>query len=78
MMVEAFLIPGKFYLFATPWDWTFVGEYVRHDDRENIIIRNGGYFTRTGATFDILSEQGFQEQTKFHARKDGAEQSIPA
>ena len=70
------LQPGKFYLFACPWDWTFVGEFVRYAGRDHIIIRNGGYFTHTGATFDILSSEGFTPNTKFHARKDGAEQGI--
>lgn len=71
------LEPGKFYLFACPWDWTFVGEYVGHWGNM-IVIRNGGYFRRTGATFDILSESGFTKGTIFCARKDGAAQQIPA
>lgn len=69
---------GKFYLISCPWDWTFVGEFVRYDGRDMIIIRNGGYFTRTGRTFDLLSSQGFSSETQFHARPDGAEQGIPA
>ena len=72
------LEPGKYYLFACPWDWTFVGRYVRHANRDEIVIDNAGYFTRTGATFDVLSEKGFASDTKFHARKDGAEMIIPA
>ena len=73
------LEPGRFYLFACPWDWTFVGRFVRWADGGNtIIIDRGGYFTRTGATFDILSSKGFTKETRFHARADGAEQGIPA
>ena len=76
--MDPFLQAGKFYLFATPWDWTFAGEFVRYANRDEIVIRNGGYFTRTGATFDVLCSSGFTDQTLFHARADGAEMSIPA
>ena len=73
------LEPGKFYLFACPWDWTFIGEYVRHfDGGRRILIRNGGYFTRTGATFNVLCSEGFKPETKFHATVNGLEQGISA
>jgi hypothetical protein len=78
-MAEGYLKEGNFYLFSCPWDWTFVGEYVRHcSGGQEIVIRNGGYFTRTGATFDRLCKVGFQSDTKFHPTADGEEQSIPA
>lgn len=77
-MVQGDLESGKYYLFACPWDWTFVGEFVGYNGRDMLIVRNAGYFTRTGATFDILSSKGFQSETKFHARQDGAEMAIPA
>jgi hypothetical protein len=70
--------PGKFYLIACPWDWTFVGEFVRFEGRDYIIVKNAGYFTRTGATFDKLSRAGFNANTHFHATPDGPEQGIPA
>ena len=71
-MLEA----GKFYLFSCPWDWTFVGEYVRHESPSRIVVKNAGYFTRTGATFDILSTKGFQRETQFHPTPGGIEQEI--
>jgi hypothetical protein len=55
-----------------------VGRYVRHLNRDEILIRDGGYFTRTGATFDVLTAQGFQEGTRFHPTAGGVEQIIPA
>ena len=70
--------PGKYYLFAAPWDWTFLGQYVRHLSRDEIVIRNGGYFTKTGVTFDILTSKGFQSETKFHPTVGGVDQIIPA
>jgi hypothetical protein len=57
---------GDWYLFAVPWDWTFVGQYIRHVSFQEIEIANAIYFTRTGATFDILCHKGLQEQTKHH------------
>jgi hypothetical protein len=70
---------GEFWLFSCPWDWTFVGQYVRHTSGGNeIIIRNGGYFTRPGATFEILCAKGFNENTTFHPTENGDEQIIPA
>ncbi len=69
---------GEFWLFACPWDWTFVGEYVRHLNSQEIVIRNGGYFTRTGATFEKLCSGGFVRETSFHATANGDEQIIPA
>jgi hypothetical protein len=69
---------GQWYLFAVPWDWTFVGQFVRHVSRDEIAIRNGGYFTRTGATFDRLCRDGFTPETKFHDCSDLGEIIIPA
>ena len=77
-MGEPFLQPGNFYLFACPWDWTFVGEYVRHENLDEIVIRNGGYFTRPGDKFGTLSVKGFTKETKFHPTEGGHEQLIPA
>ena len=68
----------KYYLFACPWDWTFVGQYVKHLSFHELVIRNGGYFTRTGATFEILCSKGFVSETTFHPTVDGIEQIIPA
>lgn len=56
---------GRYYLFACPWDWTFVGQFVRYVNRDEIAVRNAGYFTRTGATFDILCRDGLNANSKF-------------
>ena len=57
--------PGKYYLFSCPFFWTFVGRYVRPHSFQHVIIDNAGYFTRTGATFDVLCTKGFQRETAF-------------
>ena len=58
-MATDFLEPGKFYLFACPWDWTFVGRYIQHaDGRKKLEVSDCIYFTRTGATFGKLSTEG--------------------
>ena len=49
---------GKFYLFACPFFWTFVGRYVKHLNFQELVIEDAIYFTRTGATFDILCTKG--------------------
>lgn len=49
---------GQFYLFACPWDWTWVGRYVRHLNFQELVIDDAIYFTRTGATFDVLTTKG--------------------
>ena len=70
--------PGKYYLFACPFFWTFVGEYVRDLNFQKIIVRNAGYFTRTGATFDILCSKGFQRETAFVDCSALGEMPIPS
>jgi hypothetical protein len=60
---------GKWYLFAVPFFFTFVGRYVRHVDFQTIEIRDAVYFTRTGATFDILCTKGMakgENGSKYH------------
>jgi hypothetical protein len=52
------VLEGKFYLFACPFFFTFVGQYVRHLNFQEIVLANAGYFTRTGATFDVLCSKG--------------------
>ncbi|HTU18517.1 MAG TPA: hypothetical protein VMG10_10695 [Gemmataceae bacterium] len=59
---------GKVFLFALPWDWTFVGRFEGFIG-ERIVIAEAGYFTRTGATFDRLCKEGFAPDTQFHAIK---------
>ena len=49
---------GKFYLYACPFFWTWVGEYVMHLNFQEVVIADAMYFTRTGATFDILCDKG--------------------
>ena len=48
---------GQYYLFACPWDWTFVGRFVRQANL-HFEIDNSIYFTYTGATFDVLCRTG--------------------
>ena len=58
--------PGKFYLFACPFYFTFVGRFVRKLDFQELVIEDAGYFTRTGATFDVLCRDGMVETSQFH------------
>lgn len=67
---------GQFYLFACPWDWTWVGQYVRHiNGGQEIVIDNALYFTRTGATFDVLTRSGMilsgDKKSLYHPCGDG-------
>jgi len=57
---------GKFYLFANPWFWTFVGRFVRHINFQEIEIADAIYFTRSGATFDVLCMTGLHSNSKVH------------
>lgn len=59
--------PGKWYLFAVAFYFTFVGRFVRELNFKRLVIDHSGYFTRTGATFDVLTTKGLQPGTKFHA-----------
>ena len=62
--------PGKFYLIASPWFWTFVGRYVKHLNFQEIVLADAIYFTRTGAPFDILARKGLvsgENGSKHHA-----------
>jgi hypothetical protein len=68
--------PGKFYLFACPWDWTHVAEYVCPINSHQHVVKNCGYFTRTGATFDILVTKGLQPNSEFHPTPGGPEEII--
>lgn len=56
---------GKVFLFSCPWDWTFVGRLIGFVG-DRLIIGEAGYFTCTGATFDILCKDGFALTTRFH------------
>lgn len=68
---------GKVFLFAVPWDWTFVGR-LEGFIGDRLIIAEAGYFTRTGATFDRLCKEGFVAETQFHAIKtSGGRVRIP-
>lgn len=49
---------GKFHLHACPFFFTFVGQYVRHLNFQELVIAHAMYFTRTGATFDVLCAKG--------------------
>lgn len=63
--------PGKFYLIASPWFWTYVGRFVRHLNFQELVLEDAIYFTFTGATFDILCTKGLvlsgDKKSKFHA-----------
>jgi hypothetical protein len=56
---------GNVFLFACPWDWTYTGRLVGFRG-DRLLISEGGYYTRTGATFDRLCKVGFTENTRFH------------
>ena len=56
---------GKVFLFAVPWDWSFVGRFLGFSG-DRLLIGEAGYFTRTGATFDKLCAEGFVTETQFH------------
>ena len=57
---------GRFYLISSPWFWTFVGRYVRHVNFQEIELDDAVYFTRTGATFDVLAVSGMNSNSKYH------------
>lgn len=59
---------GKVFLFAIPWDWTFIGR-LEGFVGDRLVIVEAGYFTKTGATFDRLCKEGFTAETRFHAIK---------
>ncbi len=54
---------GKFYLFSSPFFWSFVGRYVKHLNFQEIVIADAMYFTCTGATFDVLCKTGLVDGT---------------
>ncbi len=56
---------GKVFLICAPWDWTVVGRFVGYVGGM-LLLEEAGYFTRTGATFDKLSKNGFTSETQFH------------
>lgn len=61
---------GKFYLISSPWFWTFVGRYVGPINFQEIALEDAIYFTRTGATFDLLATKGMirgENGSKYHA-----------
>jgi hypothetical protein len=61
--------PGTFWLFACPWFFTVVGRFVRHVNFQEMEIEDALYFTRTGATFDVLCTKGMvpgREGSKYH------------
>jgi hypothetical protein len=62
---------GKFYLFACPWDWTFVGRFRKQLSFQELVIDKAIYFTRTGATFDKLCSEGLNKQSLYHHVGDG-------
>lgn len=59
---------GKVFLFALPWGWTWVGR-LEGFIGDRLILVEAGYFTRTGATFDLLCRNGFVTETSFHTVK---------
>lgn len=57
-MLTPILKPGEFYLFSPPLFWTFVGRYVGEVNFQTRAIEHAMYFTRPGATFDVLASEG--------------------
>ena len=56
---------GKVFLLAIPWDWTVIGR-LKGMVGDRLVLEEAGYFTRTGATFDVLCKTGFAAETSFH------------
>jgi hypothetical protein len=48
---------NKYYLFACPWDWTFVGRLAAIRGGK-VIIDHAIYFIRTGRPFGELCHRG--------------------
>jgi hypothetical protein len=77
--VSEFLEPGKFYLKACPWDWTFVFRYVQHvNNRQEIETSDCIYFQRTGKTFGKLTTEGLVLSGDSKSLIDGGARFIPA
>ena len=53
-------------MLALPWFFTVVGRFVRQVNFREIELSDALYFTRTGATFDVLSSKGMQKESQFH------------
>lgn len=56
---EPLMEVGKYYLFACPWDWTFVGRFAAIRGGE-VIIDHAIYFIRTGRRFGELCFGGLK------------------
>jgi len=56
--------PGKYYLFACPWDWTYVGRF-RGIKGGSVIIDHAIYFIRTGARFGQLCHTGLVAESDY-------------
>lgn len=68
---------GKVFLFALPWDWTWIGR-LEGFIGDRLIIAEAGYFTKTGSTFDLLCKSGFVAGTQFHPiQTSGGRARIP-
>jgi hypothetical protein len=50
--------PGKFYLFSCPFYWTFVARFRKQLNFQELLVEDAIYFTRPGATFDVLCHKG--------------------
>lgn len=61
---------GKYYLFACPWDWTFVGRF-RGIHGGRVVIDHAIYFTFTGAQFGELCRSGLVAASKVSCCGDG-------
>jgi hypothetical protein len=60
---------GKYYLFACPWDWTFVGRF-RGIQAGRVVIDHAIYFTFTGSTFGPLCRSGLTPESQYSACGD--------
>lgn len=61
---------GKYYLFACPWDWTFVGRF-RCIQGGRVYIDHTIYFIRTGAKFGPLCHKGLVAESQYVECGDG-------
>jgi hypothetical protein len=63
--------PGKYYLFACSWDWTYIGKFVEHADYAHIRIDHALYFIRSAARFGVLCHSGLKRESEFEVIGDG-------
>lgn len=64
--------PGKYYLCACSWDWTFVGKFS-HIRGGKAYLDHCIYFIRTGARFGPLCHKGLVSNSEYCECGDGVD-----